>query len=82
MKHGALSMPEGRLRISWTIEAASIGTCLIMRWQELGGPPVGTPASQGFGMKLIKATATELGGRPELTFAPQGLEARITVRLS
>ena len=82
VKHGALSMPEGRLRISWTIEAASIGTCLIMRWQELGGPPVGTPASQGFGMKLIKATATELGGRPELTFAPQGLEARITVRLS
>jgi hypothetical protein len=32
-------------------------------------------------MKLIKATAMELGGEPELIFAPQGLEASITIRL-
>ena len=43
---------------------------------------VSPPASQGFGMKLIRLTAAELGGGVELEFLPQGLKARITVRLN
>ena len=33
-------------------------------------------------MKLIRLTAAELGGGVELEFLPQGLKARITVRLN
>ena len=82
VKHGALSVPQGRLRISWTAEASGEGSCLQLSWRELGGPAVVPPAARGFGIKLINAAAMELGDRPELTFAPQGLEARIPVRLA
>jgi PAS domain S-box-containing protein len=81
VKHGALSVPEGRLRISWPIEASGNGSYLQLSWQEREGPAVVPPAARGFGMKLIMAEAVELGGKPELIFAPQGLEAKITVRL-
>jgi two-component sensor histidine kinase len=81
VKHGALSVPEGRLRISWAIEASGNGSYLQLSWQERDGPAVVPPTLQGFGMKLIMAEAVELGGKPELIFAPQGLEARIFVRL-
>jgi two-component sensor histidine kinase len=55
---------------------------LQLRWEEEGGPPVDLPASRGFGTTLLEhAAAGELGGKAELTFAPEGLEAEITVRL-
>jgi two-component sensor histidine kinase len=82
VKHGALSLPEGRLRIFWTVEASSNGRYLQLSWQEREGPAVVPPTSQGFGMRLIMAEAVELGGKPELMFAPHGLEARIFVRLA
>jgi PAS domain S-box-containing protein len=83
VKHGALSKPEGQLRLAWNIEEAGGGYYLHLNWQEIGGPLTGPPTSHGFGMKLIRfASAGELGGGAELTFAPGGLEARITVRLS
>jgi two-component sensor histidine kinase len=82
VKYGALSSPEGRLRIGWDVEETSEGPYLQLRWQELGGPPVEPPKSSGFGMKLIRfASASELGGVAEITFVPAGLEAKIVVRL-
>ena len=42
----------------------------------------GPPGARGFGTELIESVATEeLGGRAELTFAPAGLGAEITVLL-
>jgi two-component sensor histidine kinase len=81
VKHGALSVPQGRLRIAWNIATSGTGSCVQLSWQELGGPAVAPPATRGFGMKLIKATAMELGGKPELSFAPQGFKASITIQL-
>ena len=81
VKHGALSTPEGKLRLSWTTAQSNSGSYLYLSWQELGGPPVVPPASQGFGLKLMGMTVGELGGRPELTFEPEGLAARVSVRL-
>jgi PAS domain S-box-containing protein len=83
VKHGALSTAGGQLRVAWRVEQTSRGCYLHLSWQELGGPPVEPPITPGFGMKLIRvASAGELGGGAELTFAPRGLEAKITVRLS
>ena len=82
VKHGALSEPDGQLHLTWNIEETSATPYLHLAWQERGGPLVSPPAASGFGMRLIRfASAGELGGGAELAFAPQGLEARITVRL-
>lgn len=38
VKHGALSRPEGRLRITWQVEETEAGRQLSLGWQERGGP--------------------------------------------
>lgn len=81
VKHGALSQPEGRLRLAWSVDGAEGERCLHLLWQESGGPATLPPATQGFGMKLIAFTGADLGGGVKLDFRPQGLEARITVRI-
>jgi PAS domain S-box-containing protein len=82
VKHGALSAHGGRVRVGWEVGEADGARRLRLRWEERGGPPVAPPVSRGFGTELIEHVATdELGVRPELTFAPEGLEAEITVLL-
>lgn len=82
VKHGALSAPEGQIRIRWNVEQAS-GRHLRLWWQERGGPPVRPPASRGFGTRLIEFAATsELGGQAELNFAPDGLMVEIVAPLA
>ena len=83
VKHGAWSTPEGRVRVGWRVEEAADGVHrLRLRWQERGGPRVAPPAARGFGTRLVEhAVAGELGGPAELVFAPEGLEAEITVLL-
>ena len=82
VKHGALSAPEGRVRVGWAVEEAEGGRRLRLRWEERGGPRGRPPAARGFGTRLIEGVATdELGGHAELTFAAEGLEAEITVLL-
>ena len=83
VKHGALSKPDGQLHLTWNIEETGATPYLHLAWQEGGGPLVSPPAASGFGMRLIRfASAGELRGGAELAFAPQGLQARITVRLT
>ena len=78
-KHGALSSPEGRIRISWSIEPDGQGTKRVeLRWQEAGGPVVSPPEVPGFGTRLIRfAAAQDLGGDAELSYAPEGLLAEV-----
>jgi PAS domain S-box-containing protein len=48
-KYGALSVPEGRLAVTWAID----GQKLSVKWEESGGPPVaGPPTTHGFGTLL------------------------------
>lgn len=72
-KYGALSTPEGRLDVSWTIEAEGDRRTVMLRWEEADGPPVSTPNRKGFGTKLIeRACRFELQGMVELKFLPSG----------
>ena len=70
-KHGALSVPSGRVRLSWEIR----GEELRITWNEAGGPAVpAEPAGRGFGSSLIRATvARQLGGRIRAEWRPGGL---------
>ena len=50
LKYGALSVPQGRVRVDWSREADS----LVLRWRECCGPSIAAPpARHGFGSRLI-----------------------------
>jgi two-component sensor histidine kinase len=79
VKHGALSVPGGRVRVGWTLSGAVGDQQLTLHWREEGGPAVRQPARQSFGTRLINAAARDLHGRAELSFATSGLQAEISL---
>ncbi|WP_343893604.1 sensor histidine kinase [Craurococcus roseus] len=86
-KHGALSVPAGRVEVVWRVESppAAPGGMLVLHWSEHGGPPVeGPPKRRGFGSRLIeRGLPIQLGrgGTVDLDFAPGGLRCRIAAPL-
>jgi PAS domain S-box-containing protein len=77
VKHGALSVPEGRVALSWT--QAAPHDPLVIEWRETGGPPAREPADVGFGMKLLNGRLFHAPDRLELAFAPTGVTCRICI---
>lgn len=81
VKHGALSIPEGRVDLSWAVTACG-DERLRLHWQEIGGPPVKPPLSRGFGTRLVERQfALEFDAAVELLFVPSGIACRVDVRL-
>jgi two-component sensor histidine kinase len=78
VKHGALSVPDGEVEVSWT--AGRRGD-VELTWKEAGGPMVEPPRREGFGSRLIPRLATQLGGPLVMDWRPTGLEARLRWRL-
>ena len=74
VKHGALSVPSGKVRIEWRLEGARNARRFHMSWVESGGAPVGPPEATGFGRLVIERMVAEaLQGRVTLDFARGGL---------
>jgi len=70
-KYGALSVPGGRVRISWTVANGR----LALSWEERDGPVItGPPEREGFGSVLARRSI-DGGLRGDLTFHwnPDGL---------
>lgn len=81
VKHGALSMPEGRVSIAWSIDEAR--GLLNIRWAEEGGPSPGFPKHRGVGSRVIEATVTgQLGGTVERRWPAEGLVCDIALPLA
>lgn len=78
-KHGALSVPGGRVTVAWD-EDGPAGD-LRIRWTETGGPPLpGPPARTGFGSRLIGLLARDqLGGSVTKSWDAAGLVCEILV---
>ncbi|MBW8814684.1 MAG: sensor histidine kinase [Caulobacterales bacterium] len=71
-KYGALSGEDGRVRLSWRLEAD--GRRLALDWAESGGPTVVPPVRQGFGTRLLtRALAARPNAEARLTFPAQGV---------
>ena len=71
VKHGALSVPSGKvlIRCSWSGEGAA-----SLSWTETGGPPVHVPAQKGFGYRVItELVPRSLSGSAKLEFAEAGI---------
>ncbi len=69
IKHGALSDPSGHVSIDWAVNEQQ----LAMRWVETGGPSVEAPKRTGFGSRLMRGLANDLGGTPQTDYLPLGL---------
>ncbi|MCW2351313.1 MULTISPECIES: sensor histidine kinase [unclassified Sphingobium] len=84
VKYGALSVPEGHIDLSWTIEDEEEDYRLIdLRWEERGGPPVQQPANRGFGSRLIEhGFSTERASGVVIDFRPTGLLCTIKAKLT
>jgi two-component sensor histidine kinase len=81
-KYGALSLPEGRVHVSWAVVPKPDGDRLLLDWFERGGPTVTQPTSRGFGSVLLdRVLGTEMGGKITTDFNPAGLRARIEALL-
>jgi PAS domain S-box-containing protein len=82
VKYGALSVPAGRVGISWTTGRTRKGACKVdIVWRERGGPMVEPPVRRGFGSHLLEKGVPS-GGRVKLDFRPRGLECRMCLPLS
>jgi two-component sensor histidine kinase len=59
LKYGALSVPTGRLEVSWRRDAQH----LVLEWRESDGPMVKGAALESFGSRLLKRLVEgQLGG--------------------
>ncbi|ODN72090.1 sensor histidine kinase [Methylobrevis pamukkalensis] len=79
-KYGALSTPEGRVDVVWTVtQVPGRADRIEIAWTENGGPPVTPPTRKGFGRIVIERTvARAVGGEVALDYAPEGLRWRLS----
>lgn len=75
VKYGALSVPEGRVRIAWEIRGKpKDDRRLVLTWEERGGPPARPPERKGFGTQIMERHAAwSFHGKVDLDFAETGL---------
>jgi two-component sensor histidine kinase len=75
VKYGALSRPEGRIRIAWEIhDKDGDAPRLVLTWCERGGPPVTAPKHKGFGTQIMERHAAwTFGGQVTIDYGTEGL---------
>ena len=69
-KFGALSVPEGRVDITWALDPKT--QCLHLAWNEKNGPAVHPPEKRSFGTRLIETLGKQLKGDVRLTYDSTG----------
>jgi two-component sensor histidine kinase len=78
-KYGALSVPEGQVRLEWSRERDGR---LVLRWSEQGGPPVAPPTRRGFGGRVMENMVRgQMNGEIRFDWRVEGLECEITIPL-
>ena len=81
-KHGALSVPTGRVDLAWGPGDAPDGNGLGLVWSETGGPETAPPTRRGFGRRPIeRGVGYSLSGQTRFEFRPEGLRCEITIPL-
>jgi two-component sensor histidine kinase len=77
-KYGALSTKEGRVSIRWDRRLNGHPPCLVLEWQEIGGPPVVAPGEPSYGTSTIRDLIPyEFGGTVDLVLEPDGVRCRL-----
>jgi two-component sensor histidine kinase len=79
-KFGALSVPAGRVDITWTLDPET--QRLLLKWAEKNGPTVRAPNKRSFGTRLIETLGKQLRGSVRLTYEPSGFVCAFDVPLA
>ena len=79
-KHGALSVPGGRLAVDWEMRTKG-GRSLLMSWKESNGPKITAPNAAGFGSTLIEQTLRGHGGDVSVNYGTHGMMCEIRMPL-
>ena len=82
VKYGALSSPDGGVRIDGRIEGTDGKGQFRFVWRETGGPPVTPPTRKGFGTAILDQLAKNFGQKVEAVYHPGGLIYELVVSLS
>lgn len=77
VKYGALSYPEGRIRIQTTWD--DIQGLAHVHWEEADGPLVAPPEQEGLGSALL---ADPILGPANLVFNPQGVRCEMCLKIT
>lgn len=80
---GALSVPEGRVAMSWQWNGTDDERSLALEWAEHSGPRVKPRRKRGFGSLVIETNlARALDAKVDLVFDPEGLRCSIIIPAS
>ncbi len=79
-KFGALSVPTGRVSITWSQPEMTTGSAIALEWREQLGPKVKGRRKKGFGSMVIERNlARALDAEVNLEFDPDGLRCHIVI---
>ena len=82
-KYGALSVPDGRVHVSWDLIEDGEDKKLFLEWTERGGPEVETPKRKGFGSTLLqRVLTTQCNAEVHFDFDREGLRFRMQAPLT
>jgi PAS domain S-box-containing protein len=81
IKYGALSLPTGKVKVSWALDGdADTPHQLLLNWIEQGGPPVVPPSHKGFGHVVFDdMIERSLNAKVAVEFAASGLNWRVSI---
>jgi two-component sensor histidine kinase len=79
-KFGALSVPDGRVEVAWTIDQDKQRLRLV--WTETGGPAVRPPTRRSFGTRMMESLGQQLNGQVQLAYEPSGFVYSLDVPLA
>lgn len=72
--HGALSVPQGRVEVTWSLEQDGGKRKLHLEWRERDGPLVQTPQQRGFGSTLLeRVLALQANAQVQVAYGKEGL---------
>lgn len=77
-KYGSLSGHKGQVDLKWLHKP---GGQLLVRWTEIGGPPLQPPTRRGFGSRVIERMTGQLNGKADFDWRPEGLVCEIILRV-
>jgi len=82
-KYGALSVPTGRVTVSWDRKRNGHAANLVFLWRESWAAPPVAEVKSGYGTRLIRELVPyELGGTVDLSFGTEGMSCRIELPMS
>lgn len=83
LKYGALSVPPGRVAVSWVIQGGKGERRLLLEWVESGGPEVTPPTHHGFGSILIRrGLAKVISSEVRHEYLAEGVRAQVSMPLA